>query len=111
MIKVENVFFLLRSLYKTYGRQFRRKCQHNSNRAAVYLQTGTVAHELGHALGLIHEQSRPDRDDHIRIHVDKINRASIHNFQTYYDAKIPEGVRYDLNSIMHYSPRVRFIFF
>ncbi|KAF6039560.1 hypothetical protein EB796_002123 [Bugula neritina] len=70
-----------------------------------FTATGTVAHELGHALGLIHEQSRPDRDDHIRIHVDKINRASIHNFQTYYDAKIPQGVRYDLNSIMHYSPR------
>ena len=35
--------------------------------------TGTLAHELLHVLGMQHEQERPDRDQHIEIHWDKIN--------------------------------------
>lgn len=63
---------------------------------------GTAIHEFGHALGLWHEQSRGDRDQHVTIRLDKVAVESRHNF----DKHISDGFdigQYDFGSIMHYS--------
>jgi len=69
-------------------------------------RTGTCEHELLHALGMIHEQSRSDRDDHININWQNIRKKEQHNFNKYkYAMTNDEGVVYDYNSVMHYPNR------
>jgi len=63
-----------------------------------------VTHELGHAIGLHHEQNRNDRDDHVIIHVGNIDRSQLFNFDKYKRSEIDShGYAYDYTSIMHYG--------
>ncbi len=60
-------------------------------------------HEIGHALGLVHEQNREDRDQSIKILWDNIKPGMESQF-----AQLPllttDVGQYDFNSIMQYRP-------
>jgi len=65
---------------------------------------GTVMHEMGHSLGLWHEQSRPDRDQYIKIMWDNIKEEHKHNFEKHSSQEIDDlGTPYALDSMMHYG--------
>ena len=69
----------------------------------VCAQIGVIIHEIGHAVGFWHEQSRPDRDQYISILWDNIFFWYWSAFRKRLEDEIDyRGVGYDYASIMHY---------
>ncbi|MEO7048810.1 MAG: M12 family metallopeptidase [Ferruginibacter sp.] len=62
---------------------------------------GTVLHELMHALGVYHEQSRTDRDNYVNILWNNVREDSKYNFQVEGDGTVRSA--YDYCSIMQYN--------
>jgi len=68
---------------------------------ASSLYKGSIIHEHLHTLGFWHEQSRPDRDNSVRIEFDNIQAGRAQNFYKQIDSRTL-GVPYDFESLMHY---------
>jgi len=65
---------------------------------------GVAIHEMMHALGFFHEQSRRDRDSYIRIMWNNIPGRVRYNFEKYrHGAADTLGEKYDKKSVMHYG--------
>ncbi|EYC27726.1 hypothetical protein Y032_0008g150 [Ancylostoma ceylanicum] len=66
---------------------------------------GTVCHEIAHALGFYHTQSRSDRDNYIYINYGNVDGSLQYNFQKLTPAAEKHyGMAYDYGSVMQYNP-------
>ncbi len=65
--------------------------------------TGTVVHEIGHAVGLNHEHQRTDRDTYVTINLSNVESGKASNFTMSSAATTSNYGAYDFDSIMHYN--------
>jgi len=64
----------------------------------------TALHEIMHSLGVFHEQSRPDRDQYVRIKWNNIPEKVKFNFKKKTNDEVDSLLTpYDYRSVMHYS--------
>ncbi|MFT5757776.1 MAG: hypothetical protein ACI9LM_002512 [Alteromonadaceae bacterium] len=63
---------------------------------------GAAVHEIGHAVGFFHEQTRTDRDNYIDILWQNIQSNMSYNFQKITRQQGQDHQAYDYHSIMHY---------
>jgi len=63
---------------------------------------GTIVHELLHAIGFWHEQSRPDRDNFIKVNYQNVRADMVSNFNKQTGTQT-FNLPYDYNSIMQYG--------
>ena len=61
-----------------------------------------VEHEIGHAFGLMHEQSRNDRNAWLTVLYENIDNSNYLQFEQRTSSR--DWAYYDYGSIMHYSP-------
>lgn len=62
-------------------------------------------HEIGHAIGLLHEHNRPDRDTYINIITSNIKPGALHNFDKRTTNYYMIGM-IDYTSVMMYGSRI-----
>ncbi|XP_020510137.2 high choriolytic enzyme 1 [Labrus bergylta] len=89
----------LTGCFSFVGRRGRNQTVSLMRRGCVF--TGTIQHELLHALGFDHEQTRSDRDEHVRILLENVEPGTEGNFRRIRTNNL--NTPYDYNSVMHYS--------
>ena len=70
--------------------------------SSACLRFGHAEHEIGHAIVLWHEHSRPDIGQYIEVLFDNIVETKEQNFGI--NTKISTDITYDIGSLMHYGP-------
>jgi hypothetical protein len=68
----------------------------------AFSQPGTIEHEICHALGMLHEQCRKDRDDYVIINTSNLTDLGKANFQKRKKNYTIRG-NYDFSSVMGYG--------
>ena len=63
--------------------------------------TGSTIHEIGHSLGLLHEQMRKDRDEYVVVDSTAVQDGYVYAFDSMGSSGRDLGA-YDYSSIMHY---------
>jgi len=64
--------------------------------------TGNAIHEIAHALGIYHEQSRQDRDNYVTVQWNNIEQGKESNFNKYQSSRGVDVGSFDFGSIMLY---------
>ncbi|XP_077375447.1 high choriolytic enzyme 1-like [Festucalex cinctus] len=85
--------------YSFVGRRGGGQTVSLNRRGCVYQKI--IQHELLHALGFNHEQTRSDRDNHVRILLQNVESGMENNFRKLNTRNL--GTPYDYNSVMHYG--------
>ncbi|GIY36206.1 astacin [Caerostris extrusa] len=95
--------FVINDMGKCYsylGRQGKRQTMSLGDGC---LFTGTVVHEMGHALSFCHEHQRSDRDKYLNVYEKNVIQGERHNFYKYNASEEAFRQKYDYASIMHYG--------
>ncbi|WP_181150856.1 M12 family metallopeptidase [Paenibacillus sp. PCH8] len=71
--------------------------------ASTWYVIGNIIHEIGHALGLLHEHIKPNRNEYVTLHQNNVIPAARHNFDIISHPELFKSMDYDYGSIMHYS--------
>lgn len=68
------------------------------------MTNGIIQHEFMHALGIYHTQSRSDRDKHVRIDTNQVEKDFVLNFEKFDENVVSHhSLPYDYDSVMHYG--------
>ena len=70
---------------------------------SINCTTTTILHEMGHAMGLYHEQSRADRDTYVNFMEQNIDKPNHLDFDIVGSGSVDSGL-YNYASIMEYGP-------
>lgn len=65
---------------------------------------GSVVHEIGHALGLVHEHKRRDRGTFVNLRMSQVKDIYRYQFEKVQANEATPIGTYDIGSIMHYGP-------
>uniref|UniRef100_A0A0N5B7A5 Metalloendopeptidase n=1 Tax=Strongyloides papillosus TaxID=174720 RepID=A0A0N5B7A5_STREA len=86
------------------GLMFLEKSQEIYLSKGCYENVALILHEIGHALGLVHEHSRNDRDKYIKINKNAIQPDAYVNFEILSSLEyVNYSTTYDAASLMHYK--------
>ena len=76
-------------------------CYWDGTKGVAIVDIDCSRHEIGHAIGLLHEHTRSDRDQNVKININNIETAHCLQFLM---NKLPGALcgPYDFSSVMHY---------